>query len=110
MKNLLKGILYLLLITPIYGQIQLEGFVFDDNTNDPIPYATIILTNSENAFVTGVTTNEDGFYELSYNKGDYSLQVDFIGYKTYTTAIELNGNTTKNIKLLPEEELEIAPR
>ncbi len=60
-------------------------------------YATVILKNSENIFITGVTTNKKGFYELNYEKGNYTLQVDFIGYKTYINTIDLNKSLTKMI-------------
>lgn len=92
-----------MLTIPLYAQVKLDGYIFDEQTDKPIPYATVILKNSENAFITGVTTNEDGFYELDYKKGTYTLQVDFIGYKTYTSPIDLNTNLTMTIKLLTEE-------
>jgi len=107
MQNLKKllfiSIVYLLLISPIFAQVRLEGFIFDNKTSEPIPYATIILRNSENTFITGVTSNEKGFYELSSDKGYYRLQVDFIGYKTYEDSIELKEDVTKKIRLLTEE-------
>ncbi len=102
-SGLLRNLLCLMLTIPLYAQVKLDGFVYDEQTDKPIPYATIILKNSENVFITGVTTNEDGFYQLDYAKGNYTLQVDFIGYKTYTNTIDLNKNRTKDIKLLTEE-------
>ncbi len=102
-SDLLKNLLCLLLTIPLYAQVTLDGFVYDEQTEKPIPYATVILKNSENVFIIGVTTNEDGFYDLNYEKGNYTLQVDFIGYKTYINTIDLNKNLTKNITLLAEE-------
>jgi outer membrane receptor protein involved in Fe transport len=92
-----------MLTIPLCAQVKFDGFVYDNETNKPIPYATLILKNAENTFLTGVTTNEEGFYELNYVKGEYTLQVNFIGYKTYIATIDLNKNLTKTIKLLPEE-------
>lgn len=89
---------------PLFAQVQLDGFVYDAQTDKPIPYATVILKNSENVFIIGVTTNEEGFYQLDHEKGIYTLQVDFIGYKTDTSTIDLNKNLSKNIKLLTEEQ------
>ncbi|WP_296385510.1 TonB-dependent receptor [Winogradskyella sp.] len=97
------SIVCLLLTIPLFAQNKLNGFVYDSETNKPIPYATVILKNSESVFITGVTTNEEGFYELSSEQGSYTLQIDFMGYKTYTSSIDLDKNLTKNIKLLKEE-------
>ncbi|RKE92010.1 TonB-dependent receptor domain-containing protein [Ichthyenterobacterium magnum] len=102
-KKVFKIIVCVLLISPIYAQVKLDGFVYDEHTDRPIPYATIILKNSEDAFITGVSTNENGFYELNSEKGNYILQVNFIGYKTYTNPIDLNKDLTKNITLLTDE-------
>jgi len=108
MKNLIKNhffksIVCLLLTVPLYAQIKLDGFVYDNETNKPIPYATVILKNSENVFTVGVTTNESGFYELNAERGNYIIQVDFIGFKTYTSPIILNKNLSKTIRLKAEE-------
>ena len=108
MKNLapsdvFRSFLCFLLSIPLFAQVQLDGYVYDKQTDKPIPYATIILKNAENTFLIGVTTNEDGFYELNYDQGNYTFQVDFIGYKTYIETIDLIKNVTKNIKLLEEE-------
>ena len=48
---------------------QLDGVVLDKATNNPIPYATVILKNSENEFLVGTSTNENGFYLLEYKDG-----------------------------------------
>nr|WP_321235993.1 TonB-dependent receptor [uncultured Psychroserpens sp.] len=102
-KQVFRSIVCLLLTLPLYAQVKLDGFVYDEQTDKPIPYATVILKNSENIFITGVTTNEDGFYELNSEKGSYTLQVDFIGYQTYSNAIDLDKNATKTIKLAIEK-------
>ena len=99
-SGLLRSLLFLILTTPLYAQVKLDGFVYDEQTDKPIPYATVILKDSKDAFLAGVTTNEDGFYELNYEKGNYTLQVDFIGYKRYTNTIYLNRSLTKTIKLI----------
>ena len=102
-SDLLRSLICLLLSIPLYAQVQLGGFVYDAKTDKPIPYATVILKNSENAFIIGVTTNEEGFYQLDYEKGKYTLQIDFIGYKTYTSDIDLNDNLTNTIKLISKD-------
>ncbi|WCO01043.1 TonB-dependent receptor domain-containing protein [Psychroserpens ponticola] len=102
-KSIFKSILCLFLTIPLYAQVKLNGHINDVQTNEPIPYATVILKNLEDQFVIGTTTNENGFYELNSEKGDYTIQVHFMGFKTYSSTIHLSKTLTKNINLISEE-------
>jgi outer membrane receptor protein involved in Fe transport len=61
--------------------ITIKGKVIEGNTEQPIPYATVVLreTDSEE-IVAGGTTNEVGAFEINYQRGDYYLEVSFIGF------------------------------
>ena len=87
---------FLLLISILFIVLQsysqtgtLKGTISDNESNELIPYVTVILKNSENKFLTGTTTNENGFYQLEYNEGNYNLELSFMGYKTQSLAIDL---------------------
>jgi outer membrane receptor protein involved in Fe transport len=98
-----KCIIAFLIALPIYSQIKLEGSVLDSKTNESIPYATVLLKNSNDDFLIGTTTDELGNYTLEYANGTYILQIDFLGYKTHKVTVELNNDLTKNIQLSSED-------
>ncbi len=92
----------LLSFTSNAQKLKIEGFIKDQISKEPIPYATVLLKNNANTFLVGTTTNENGFYSLSYKKGNYTLECSFMGYKTFQSKIELTKNLNQNITLNQE--------
>jgi len=64
-----------------YGKIT--GTVLDDN-NQPVPYATVSIVNTETKRIVDGTVADDngGFALRSIVEGNYILSVSFIGYQT----------------------------
>ena len=62
---------------------EIRGFVNEKVSNQPIPFATVVLVNKSTLeTITGVTTAADGsFYFLSPSKDIY-IEISFIGYET----------------------------
>lgn len=55
------------------------GTVYDLKSKTPLPYANVLIQNTS----TGTTTNEDGSFELKYEKtGDEQLSISYVGYDT----------------------------
>lgn len=72
-------VLFLLSVT-VHSQTVLKGYVFDENTKEPIVGATIVEKNTTNGISTGV----DGEFSLQLsgkNKYPVSLFVSLLGYK-----------------------------
>lgn len=86
----------------ILGQ-SISGKVISGISQQPIPYATIILKTLENQFLEGTTTLENGTFTLAYEAGDYILEASFIGFKTYSSSIIIENNEELTI-ILEEEE------
>lgn len=100
MKIIIQLSFYILLsINALYGQsAKISGKVFD-NIKTSLPYATVILKNSENKLIEGLVTNEDGKFNFSnVKKGTYILKVEYIGFKDFLKKIVIKGATQK-IKL-----------
>lgn len=76
---------------------SLSGTIIDQNLQQPIPYATVTLKNeATKALVTGVVTNEEGFFELKdLEYGSYTVEITFVGYKTLTKTVTLSKNNKK---------------
>ena len=50
--------------------------------SEPIAYATVVITN-DNGQVAGGATNDKGYFALYATEGDYTLNISYIGYKSY---------------------------
>ncbi|HJV78655.1 MAG TPA: TonB-dependent receptor, partial [Paludibacter sp.] len=47
----------------------------------------------------GAVTNNYGFYSLSVPKGDYTVEVSYMGYQTFSTKIDLNEPLKLDVEL-----------
>lgn len=80
--------LTLLFLVSILGMAQnkntvvVSGTVIEEGTNVPLEYTTISFFNSNNELVTGGITNDKGTYAIDVPAGTYTIQFDFISYKT----------------------------
>ncbi|MFI2742536.1 TonB-dependent receptor domain-containing protein [Zhouia sp. PK063] len=63
----------------------IKGHVVDAATQEPIPYATVVIKNkSAEKTITGGITNDEGNFTIeNLPAGDLIIEVQFIGYKTY---------------------------
>ncbi len=75
----------------------IKGKVIDEATNNPMPFATIILKDVNNKYISGGITDDNGNFELeNIALGKFTLEVQFIGYENYTQSVEF---TEKNYSL-----------
>lgn len=65
--------------TPVRGRVV-------DEEGRPVAFATVVLLDGERQ-VAGVATDADGSYLLQAPDGNYLLNVQFLGYETYSAAI-----------------------
>lgn len=74
----------------------LKGLILDeDNNNEPLVFAEIIVKNSESKTETAM----DGTFKFTLKPGIYNLEVRFIGYKTIEiNNVKVTPNNTTNIK------------
>ncbi len=76
---------------------------YDAVTSQPLPEATVTLTNIDTSeTITGVTNNQ-GIYEDSMDAGTYELVVSKDGYESYSQTIDLppSQNTVVDAYLNP---------
>ena len=82
----LYAFLFLSLLSPIFARQSVHGFVRENETGEPLPYANIILP----ALNRGATSNIDGYFVVSdLPVGTHELIVSIIGYSKYEQTIEL---------------------
>ncbi len=72
----------------------IKGKVIDKNLNQPIPYATIAISDGSNKIISGGISTENGdFLITDIPKGKYTLNIQFIGYTTHAQPIEISKKT-----------------
>ena len=80
-------------------KLTLSGTIIDANSNETLIGVNIVIPDLK----TGVTTNEYGFYSITLPKGNYTIQITYLGYQTTEELINLDKNTKNNFKLLSNE-------
>lgn len=70
---------------------KVSGLIIDEQTKEPIPYATVVLKSpTDGKTINGVITEGDGSFKiLNVKLGKYKLEVSFVGYATLSQEIEL---------------------
>lgn len=95
----LQTLILLFFIATLSGQ-TITGKI-TDNT-DVIPFANVIIKDNNQKIVTGTTTKNDGTFDLKTTQGTYTLEVRFLGYKTYSKTLIINKNIDIGIIVLQE--------
>ena len=92
----------LLICQPAWSQIRLDGQVRDALTQQPLPFATVFLSNT----TYGTTTDATGHFQLTgMPGGQYEFTVSYVGYELYRKAFVLQQSTTLSPKLQPATNL-----
>ncbi len=91
--------LFILFFTKASAQkdISITGTVLDQETGQPLEYATLVVQSVENPEkVTGGITDIDGKFNVAAAPGEYNLRVEYISYTSY---ILNNQELSKSIDL-----------
>ena len=100
----MKTILSLLLVAFVYFDVTaqtkterytLSGYVKDSKTGEALLGCNVVIKELHK----GTNTNTYGFYSLTLDKGNYTLLLNYIGYKDQLIAVDLSRDQTINIEL-----------
>lgn len=84
-------------------KFTLSGTVSEASSNETLIGVTIAFP----ALGTGVTTNEYGFYSITLPRGEYQVQVSYLGYRDISQTVIFDTSRQLNFRMLEEaEELE----
>ena len=87
--------------------ITLTGIVVDQDTGQPLEYATLILQSVRDPErVTGGITDEMGKFSVKTIPGRYNVQIEFLSYRTFTLDARIYRTSTNlgTIKLAVDVE------
>ncbi|GAB5563947.1 MAG: carboxypeptidase regulatory-like domain-containing protein [Winogradskyella sp.] len=109
MKFRLTTLLLILLNTLALSQEttgSIQGLLKDNNKN-PIPYANVVLIDTETSFTYGAISQENGFYRLNNIPpgNSYKISISYVGFKTIEQSniiINLGSTITKDFVLMEE--------
>lgn len=105
----IKFLTYLLLCLVGIGNAQnpgkITGKVLEKNTNTPVSYANVTLKDN-GKIVAGVSTDDNGAFSISNVAfKNYTLEIQYIGYKKYIATIVVNENKKEsNLTVSLEQE------
>ena len=82
-------VFFLISISNIFAQtknVTVSGIIKDENNKNALPFVNVVLkTESNNTFVTGTITKDDGRFSIpNIKSGNYTIEVSMMGYKTKT--------------------------
>jgi hypothetical protein len=82
----------------IYAQqtIQVEGYIKDFETKEPLPYVTVALRGT----VKGTASDENGYFSLKTASDSLTLSVSYTGYEPFLTTLK-RGYNRVDIMLKP---------
>jgi len=99
--NKFKEIVFVFITCIAFSQTNRHLFsgTIRNITGDELPFATILIENT----TLGTTSDANGKFNILLPRGNYTFIVRYIGYKSFTLTLELSGDTTVVISLLPAE-------
>jgi outer membrane receptor protein involved in Fe transport len=75
---------------------EISGTVLDATLNQPLPYVNIIIKNQEDKTITGGITLEDGTFKIEkIPEGNYTVNIQYIGYKSEIRTIAIDKKSFK---------------
>jgi hypothetical protein len=102
MKKQYLTLLLLLIIAKVNAQesYTISGVISENISNETLIGVNIILPK----LVKGTTTNEYGFYSITLPKGNYDIEISYVGYETISKTISLDKNFKLDLQLIPASE------
>lgn len=101
---ILKKIILILFITGSLNSFAQDKFTISGTITDAVTTETLIgVTITILELKSGTTTNEYGFYSLTLPKGNYTIQISYVGYDLMVEKIILDQNKKMNFSLIGTE-------
>jgi len=98
-----KLIILLLSITSL--ALAQQTYTLQGNISGPgedhVAYASVAILK-DSTMIKGLLSNDAGTFSAKLGQGKYKIKVSFMGYKTFTQTVNLNGDVTLNIILNKE--------
>lgn len=87
MRKFVFTLLGCLLVSPLFSQNKIVGFVKDMASNKPLPFATILINNS-----ISVITDAEGKFEITLTNETKEVKVSYLGFETRKISLTPQAN------------------
>lgn len=106
-QALLCLMIMLSIVDNIYGQVKLNGFVYDGETKEGLIGAVVYVSNTK-----GTITNNSGYFSLPVTEDDSVVHIRMLGYKPHKLVLKgIQPDSILRLFMLPGtqelEEIEI---
>ncbi|MGK0210198.1 MAG: hypothetical protein ACI9D4_000500 [Polaribacter sp.] len=88
---------------PKNSSVLITGSIIEKGTDLPLEYATVVFLDVNEKIITGGITDTKGYYSIEVPSGNYTVQYEFISYKT----VKINNQKLFKNTSLPTITLEI---
>ncbi|OUL60350.1 TonB-dependent receptor domain-containing protein [Flavobacterium sp. AJR] len=99
-----KVCLFIFMLLPLFCLAQtsfkLNGKIADEKT--AVVWTDVVILNQDGKIINGVTTKEDGSFELILNKGSYKVKISSQGYSEFDKEIMIEKDTNLGLIILKE--------
>ncbi len=83
---------------------MITGKVIDKKTNEPLTYVNIVIKENSKVVTGGITSDKGTFQIKNLAVKDYTIEIQFIGYKTISQSAKLTENSNLNLNTIALEE------
>jgi hypothetical protein len=83
---------------------MISGKIIDKKTNEPLPYVNIVIKENSKVVTGGITSDKGTFQIKKFSRKDYTIEIQFIGYKTISQNAKLTENSNLNLNTIALEE------
>lgn len=92
MFRFLYTILFLILLTGSFAQLNISGKLIDENKQPAIGSSVLLLNTKDSSFIKGTTTDINGLFNLdNINSNTYILKILSLGYKPVFKSVQLTN-------------------
>ncbi len=98
MHRILGALFFMSVSIGVFAQKHtIGGKITDGSSGEDLLYSTVLVQG----YPIGTEANDYGFYSLTLDDGEYTLEYAFVGYQTVIKKITLTSDTTINVELMP---------
>ena len=93
-KRCLLTFMLCLLGTCLWAQkVTVSGTVIEEDTDEPVFSASVVLLKPDSSLVTGVSSDMNGKFAIRNVKpGKYIFRITFVGFKPYYKDLQLKAS------------------
>ena len=86
------------------GPMVVKGQVLDQLDQSPLSYASVGIFDANQTLRSGGITDDNGFFEIELSQGKFTLQIDYISYKTLKKNIEVQASLDLGILFMEQNQ------